>query len=53
MRNLKVEIQSYKADNERLIKAQEEQNQLNTVIMHILTDLRRNMNSGDRIVKTE
>ena len=26
MRSLRVEIQSYRADNERLIKAQEEQN---------------------------
>ena len=39
MRSLGVEIQSYKEDNKRLIKAQEEQNQLNAAILHSLTDI--------------
>ena len=39
MRNLKVEIQSYRADNERLIKAREEQNELNATILHSLIDI--------------
>ena len=33
MRSPRVEMQSYKADNERLVKAQEEQNQLNAVML--------------------
>ena len=33
MRRLMVEIQSYMADNERLVKAHEEQNQLNAAMM--------------------
>ena len=53
MRSLRVEIQSYRADNEILIKAQEEHNQLNTTVLHSLTDIQRNMNSGDQIVKIE
>ena len=51
MRSLRMEIQSYKADNERLIKAREEQNQLNIAILHSLIDIQRKMNSGDQTVK--
>ena len=39
MRILRVEMQSYKADNERLVKAQEEQNQLNAAMLQILTSI--------------
>ena len=48
MRILRVEMQSYRADNERLVKAQEEQNQLNAAMLQNLTDIQRRMNSGDR-----
>ena len=53
MRSLRVEIQSYRVDNERLIKAQEEHNQLNATLLHSLTEIQRKMNSGDQIVKPE
>ena len=53
MRSLRVEKQSYKANNKRLIKAQEYQNQLNTNILHILTDIQRKMNSGDWTINPE
>ena len=51
MRSLRVEMQSYRADNERLVKAQEEQNQLNAAMLQSLTDIQRQMNSGDQIVR--
>ena len=41
MRILRVEMQSYKEDNERLIKAQEDQNHLNAAILQILTDIHK------------
>ena len=41
MRSLRVEIQIYKADNERLIKAQEEKNQLNAAMLQILINIQR------------
>ena len=53
MRSLRVDIQSYRVDNKRLIKAQEEQNQLSTTILHNLIDIHRKMNSRDRIVNPE
>ena len=53
MRSLKVEIQSYRAYNKRLIKAREEQNQLNATILHNFIDIQRKMKSGDWTVKTE
>ena len=37
MRSLRVEMQSYREDNERLVKAQEEQNQLNAAMLQSLT----------------
>ena len=47
MRILRVEMQSHRADNERLVKAMEEQNQLNVAMLQSLTDIQRRMNSGD------
>ena len=49
MRILMVEMQSYKVDNEILVKGQEEQNQLNAAMLQSLKDIQRNMNSKDRI----
>ena len=46
-------MQSYRADNERLVKAQEEQNQLNASMLQILKDIQRQMNSRDWIVRPE
>ena len=39
MRSLRLEMESYRADNERLVKAQEEKNQLNATMLQILTDI--------------
>ena len=47
MRSLMVDMQSYRADNERLVKAQEENNKLNLSMLQILTDIQRKINSGD------
>ena len=41
MRSLRVEMQSYRANNERLVKAQEEQNQLNATILYLTIKGRR------------
>ena len=41
MRILRLEIQSYREDNERLVKAQEEKNQLNATMLQSLTDIQR------------
>ena len=49
MRILMAEMQSYKADNEILVKGQEEQNQLNVAMLQSLADIQRNMNSKERI----
>ena len=51
MRSLGVEMQSYREDNERLVKAQEEQNQLNAAMLQSLTDIQRMMNFGDQRVR--
>ena len=53
MRILMAEMQSYKADNEILVKAQEEQNQLNVAMLQIWTDIQKTMNSEDRTEKPE
>ena len=47
MRSLSVEMKSYRADNERLVKAPEEKNQLNASMLQILIDIKRHMNSED------
>ena len=44
MRSLRVEMQSYREDNERLVKALEEKNQLNATMLQILTDIQRQRN---------
>ena len=41
MRSLRVEMQSYRADNERLVKAMEEQNKMNAAMLQSLTDIQR------------
>ena len=46
-------MQSYRADNERLVKAQEEQNQLNVAMLQSLKDIHRHMNSRDRTLMPE
>ena len=47
MRILRVEMQIYREDNERLVKAHEEHNQLNAAMLQSLTDIQRWMNSRD------
>ena len=48
VRSLRVELQSCREDNERMIKAQEEQNQLNASMLQSLTDIQRQINSRHR-----
>ena len=49
-----VEMQSYRADNEILVKDQEEKNQpVNASMLQSLTYIQRRMNSGDQTVKPE
>ena len=53
MRSLRVEMQSLREDNERMIKAQEEQNQHNAATLQSFTDIHRRMNSEHRAVNLE
>ena len=53
MRSLRVEMQSYRADNEKLVKDHEEKNQLNVAMLQILKDIHRHMNSRDRTLMPE
>ena len=46
-------MQSYRVDNERLVKAQEEKNELNAAMVQSLTDIRRHMSSGNHVVQPE
>jgi RNA polymerase-interacting CarD/CdnL/TRCF family regulator len=43
VRNLMVELQSCKADNERMLKEQEKQTEINAVLLQSLSDLQRQM----------
>jgi hypothetical protein len=43
VRSLMVELQSYKADNERMMKEQEKQTEINVVLLQSLSDLQRQM----------
>ena len=53
MRTLRVEMQSHREDNERLVKASKEHNQLNSSMLQILTDIQRQMNSGNQTLRPE
>ena len=46
MRSIRVQLQNYKVDNEKLLKSQEEQNQLNTSILQSLTDNKNKLYLG-------
>jgi hypothetical protein len=46
MRSLNMEVQSYSIDNEKLLKAQEEQNQLNTQLLWSLHHLQKKIKIG-------
>ena len=48
-----AKMQTYKADNERLVEAQEEKNQLNAAMLQSSTDIQRKMNCEDRTEKPE
>jgi hypothetical protein len=41
VRSLRVELQSYKANNERLIEEQEKQTKINVVLLQSLSDIHR------------
>ena len=53
MRILRVELQSCKEDNERMLKAQEDQNQINSAILQSLTDIQGQINSGHHTTNPE
>jgi hypothetical protein len=43
VRSLRAELQSFKADNERLIKEQEKQTEINAVLLQSLSDIQRQL----------
>jgi hypothetical protein len=43
VRSLMVELQSCKADNERMMKEQEKQTEINVVLLQILSDVEQQM----------
>jgi hypothetical protein len=43
VRSLMVELQSYKADNERMMKEQEKKRKINADLLQSLSDLQRQM----------
>jgi hypothetical protein len=51
VRSLMVELQSCKADNERMMKEQEKQIEINTVLLQSLSDLQRQMQHEPEIQK--
>ena len=53
MRSPRVELQSWREDNQRMIKAQEEQNQLNASTLQNLIDIQRKINSRDQTTNPE
>ena len=53
MRSLRMEVQSYREDNERLLKAQEQQNELNTQLVQSLNMLQRQMKMGSTSIEEE
>jgi hypothetical protein len=46
VRSLMAELQSCKADNERLIKEQEKQTEINAVLLQSLSDIQRQLQHG-------
>jgi hypothetical protein len=53
MRSLMVELQSCKADNERLIKEQEKQTKINAVLLQSLSNIQRQLQHGpDTVMRT-
>jgi hypothetical protein len=46
IRSLKMKVRSYRADNEKMLKAQVEQNKLNTQLLHSLNHLQKKMING-------
>ena len=53
MRSLRVDLQSCREDNERMLKAQEDQNQINAAILQSLTDIQGQIKSGHQTANPE
>ena len=53
MRILRVELHSCREDNERMLRDQEEQNQLNVDMFQILTNIQTKINHGKNSEKRE
>jgi hypothetical protein len=51
VRSLMVELQSCKADNERMMKEQEKQTEINAVLLQSLSDLQRQMQHEPEVQK--
>jgi hypothetical protein len=43
---MRVELQSYRENNEKIIKAYEEQNEQNDSLLQSLTEIKKNMHQG-------
>ena len=50
---IKMELQGYRKENERMTKALEEKNQLTVAIIQSLTDLQRQINYGHQKMNTK
>ena len=53
MRSLRVDLKSSIEDNERMLKAQEDQNMINASILQILIDIQGQINSGHQTANLE
>ena len=53
MRSLRVELQNCREDNERMLKAQKDKNQINATILQSLTDIQGQINSGHQTANPE
>jgi hypothetical protein len=53
IRSLMVELQSCKDDNERLIKEQENQTEINAVLLQILSNIQRKLQHGPTTIHVD
>jgi hypothetical protein len=51
MKSIMVKLQSCKADNERMMKEQEKQTEINAVLLQRLSDLQRQMQHEPKVQK--
>jgi hypothetical protein len=51
VRSMKVELRSYRDDNENLIKAQEKQTELNVVLLQSLSEIQKHLQQGPTTIQ--